>query len=75
MEPDDLDDLTPLFTALQDDRYEVRRPAEEAPWQLHGPAALPALLAGLAVPDHRVRALVARCQMVRPDTGCTKPTT
>jgi HEAT repeat protein len=53
------DDLTPFFTALQDDRYDVRRQAHEALWKLHGPAVVPALLAGLAIPDRRVRALVA----------------
>ena len=55
----DPDDLTPLFTALQDDRYDVRRQAHVALWELHDPAAVPALLAGMAMPDRHVRALVA----------------
>jgi HEAT repeat protein len=59
MEPDDFDDLTPLLTALQNDRYVVRRQAHEALGQLHGAAAVPALLAGLAIPDRRVRATIA----------------
>jgi HEAT repeat protein len=56
----DPSDLAPLFTALQEDQYRVWWQAERTLLGLSDPEAIPSLLAGLAIPDCRVQAVVAR---------------
>lgn len=52
-------DIESLLAAVQDDRYEVWAPASLALLRLHEPAAVPRLLAALAVPNQRLRCPVA----------------
>ena len=66
-------DLAPLFTALQDDQYRVWWQAERTLLGLSDPAAVPSLLAGLAIPGCRVRAVVARMLGALGDRRAVEP--